>query len=260
MTSVPPRSLTRRDALATIGGALFSLTACTLARVTETIEGEDGRLTARPGTPDIQPQIGLSSVPVTLGVSGLLFVPSTYRASSPAPAALLLHGAGQGPDELMTPLSILAEERGLVLVAIGSSDATWDLVRGAFGTDVRAIDKTLAWLFMRCAIDTSRFGVIGFSDGATYSLALGRVNGDLFRRVIAYSPGYLAPISAVGHPEIFVTHGNQDRVLPVETTRNVTVPALLSAGYVVQYREFTGGHGVTESLVAESIDWFVRKI
>ena len=147
-----------------------------------------------------------------------------------------------------------------MLIAVGSNDSTWDLIRGPFGADVRAIDKALTWLFSRCAIDTSRLGVIGFSDGATYSLALGRVNGDLFRRVIAYSPGFLAAVETVGRPEIFVTHGTQDQVLSVGTTRNVIVPALQGAGYIVQYREFTGGHGVTQPLLAESIDWFVRKI
>jgi phospholipase/carboxylesterase len=158
------------------------------------------------------------------------------------------------------PLSPLAEERGAVLLALSSSDATWDLIRSGWGPDVRAIDKALAWAFTRCAVDPARFGVIGFSDGASYTLALGRSNGDLFRRVVAYSPGILFDVASVGRPEFFVTHGTLDRVLSIETTRNTIVPGLLRAGYPVQYREFNGGHGVTQALMTETIDWFVRKV
>lgn len=43
------------------------------------------------------------------------------------------------------------------------------------------------------AVDTTRLGVGGFSDGASYALSLGLTNGDLFTHVIAFSPGALYP-------------------------------------------------------------------
>ena len=252
--------MSRRDVLIAMSGSFLAITGCGSVS-SEPPVVSDGRLFARSSTPIATPALGLTALPVSLGVVGLLFVPKSYDAAKPAPGALLLHGAGQGATELMTPLSKLADDRGLVLLAIGSTDVTWDAIgRGVFGPDVRAIDTALKWMFERCAIDPARLGVIGFSDGATYSLALGRVNGDLFRRVVAYSPGFLVDVATVGRPEIFVTHGTQDPVLSYANTRDFIVPTLVSRGYVVQFRDFTGGHGVPEALITETADWFVRKV
>jgi phospholipase/carboxylesterase len=252
------RFLTRREALLAFGGGVVVLGGCASDGTTGPNELESGRLTARPSTPTITPPTGVTPIPVTVGVDGLMFVPTTYKASTPAPVALLLHGAGQDASELMVPISTYAESRGLVLVALTSTDGTWDAIHGEFGADVPHIDATLRWLFARVAVDTSRLGVMGFSDGATYALGLTRVNGDLFRRVNVYSPGFLISVTPVGKPEFFVTHGTLDQVLSFDTTRNVIVPNLRSAGYSVEFHEWVGGHGVSAALLEESVEWFVR--
>ena len=259
MSQFEQRLLTRREALGAIGTGLVALTGCNLDTPTNITEWVSGRLLARPSTPTITPPTGTTVIPLTLGVDGLLFVPTTYKASTPAPMAFLLHGAGQSAPELMRPLAPLAESRGLVLVAVSSVDVTWDAIHGAFGADVGNINKTLAWAFERCAVDTSRLGLIGFSDGATYSIGLGRVNGDLFRRVNVYSPGFLINVAATGRPEFFITHGTADQVLSISNTREIIVPSLRNAGYSVEFHEFDGGHGVSAELLEQSVDWFVRK-
>jgi predicted esterase len=38
------------------------------------------------------------------------------------------------------------------------------------------------------AIDPARVAIGGFSDGATYALSLGLINGDLFKRVAPSHP------------------------------------------------------------------------
>ena len=55
------------------------------------------------------------------------------------------------------------------------------------------------------------------------------------------------------------THGTADRVLSIDTTRNVIVPQLRNAGYSVDYHEWDGGHGVSSALLEQSVDWYVRK-
>jgi phospholipase/carboxylesterase len=252
------RLLTRREAVFAIGGGIVALSGCGSDGVTGASDWSTGRVRTRPGSPTIVPPTGITPIPITVGVDGLMFVPTTYKPSTPAPVALLLHGAGQDASELIVPVSTYAESRGLVLVAVTSTQGTWDAIQGIFGPDVRGIDAALNWLFGRIAVDTSRLGVMGFSDGATYALALGRVNGDLFRRVNVYSPGFLIAITPVGKPEFFITHGTQDQVLPIETTRNVIVPSLRADGYSVEFREWVGGHGVSAALLEESVQWFVR--
>ena len=95
----------------------------------------------------------------------------------------------------------------------------------------------------------------GFSDGGTYSLSLGLINGDFFSRVVAYSPGFVLGGSRHGKPQMFITHGTRDGILPIDSTSRVIVPALRQAGYDVEYHEFDGGHGVTQALLEQSVDW-----
>lgn len=167
-------------------------------------------------------------------------------------------GAGGSARELIAPVSTYAESRGLVLASVTAVDGTWDAIHGEFGADVRNINTTLDWVFARCAVDTTRLGLMGFSDGATYAIGLGRANGDLVRRVNVFSPGFLLPVAPVGKPEFFITHGTADQVLSIESPRNIIVPQLRSAGYSVDYREWDGGHGVSAALLEQSVDWFVR--
>ncbi len=94
----------------------------------------------------------------------------------------------------------------------------------------------------------------GFSDGGTYVIALGRANGDLFSRIAAYSPGFLIDVKATGRAPFLITHGTQDTVLPIDATSRRIVPALRSAGYTVDYREFTGPHAVPLSIVREMME------
>jgi predicted esterase len=253
------RVVTRREALAAIGGSLVGLAGCLSDSATGNSEWTNGRIVARPSAPTLTPPTGITTIPLSIGVDGLLFVPTTYKPSTPAPFAFLLHGAGRSASELMLPVSTYAESRGLVLAAVTAVDGTWDAIHGTFGADVRNINATLDWVFARCAVDTTRLGLMGFSDGATYAIGLGRTNGDLFRRVNVYSPGFLLSIEPVGKPEFFITHGTADQVLSVESTRSIIVPQLRSAGYSVDYREWDGGHGVSAALLEQSVDWYVRK-
>ena len=95
------------------------------------------------------------------------------------------------------------------------------------------------------------------SDGASYALALGRINGDLFSRVVAFSPGFVPPGRATGKPEIFITHGSDDRILPYESTSGRIAPALKRAGYLVTLRTFAGGHTVPAELAREAFRWAI---
>ncbi|HVZ48921.1 MAG TPA: hypothetical protein VG916_09070 [Gemmatimonadaceae bacterium] len=251
---------TRRDAIATIGTGLLALAGCgrDSSVTAPTVDGA-GRLTVRPRTPDTPLAPGATVIEPTFGIIGYAYVPTSYRPSQPAPASLVLHGGGEPAASLIESLLPMAEASGEVLLAIGSSDVTWDLVRhGAFGADIPTLNKGLGWLFDRVVVDPARLGVLGFSDGATYALALGRANGDLFRRVVAYSPGALAPVTQVGTPQFYITHGTEDDVFAVAQTRDGIVPLLRSAGYQVEYHEFAGGHGIPEDLEVASIAWIAR--
>ena len=192
---------------------------------------------------------------------GYLYVPVGYRAENPAPLVLVLHGAGEDARDGLAQLRGQADEAGLVLLACSSRGPTWDLIlnRGHYGPDIEAIDLALGHIFSRCAIDPERVGVGGYSDGASYALSLGLANGDLFSRVIAFSPGFLAPTGQTGSPRIFVSHGTRDGWLPINSCSRRIVPRLERAGYEVRYREFEGGHVVPPAIAREAASWFAHQ-
>ena len=128
---------------------------------------------------------------------------------------------------------------------------------GGYGPDVVFIDRSLGQMFDRLAVDAEKVAVVGFSDGASYALSLGPTNGDLFTRVIAFSPGFASPGARRGMPPVFVSHGTSDGVLPIERCSRRIVPRLEREGYEVRYREFDGPHTVPRSIARGS--WVGRR-
>lgn len=217
------------------------------------------RLTARPGTLASTVAPGLTRLE-NGSVDGFLYVPRNYRPDTPAPLVLGLHGAGMNVSSQLELLRDQADSHGLLIVGVQSSEYTWDGIVGRFGPDVRRIDQSLTEVFSRCRVDPARIILEGFSDGASYALGLGLANGALFSRIVAFSPGFIAESgsSPDGKPDVFISHGREDQILPISRTSRAIVPAIQSAGYKVTYREFDGGHGIPPAVLQSAVEWMVR--
>ena len=174
---------------------------------------------------------------------------------TPLPLLVLLHGAGGSAAGILRRLGSAADAAGVAVLAPDSRDDTWDAIRGGFGPDVRFLSRALDRVFESVSVDPARIAIGGFSDGATYALSIGLANGDLFRRLLAFSPGFIVGDRLQGTPKIFVSHGTGDRVLPIDRCSRVLVPALKKRGYDVIYREFDGGHEVPAEIAAEGMRW-----
>ena len=209
----------------------------------------DGRLSARPHKPTKSIAPGEREIPLSRRRPTLLYVPPTYSADTPAPLLVCLHGAtGVGINQL-NRYRALAEQAGALLVAPSSDGVTWDAIRGRFGDDCAHIDAALDYVFDRCAVDPHRVALGGFSDGATYALSLGVINGTLFTHLLAFSPGFIIPGDRQGHPAVFISHGVQDDILPIDRCGRPIARELKAAGYAVTMREFQGGHQMPESMI-----------
>jgi predicted esterase len=219
-------------------------------------ERQDARLLARPGHPEEAAQPGLHELGLGGARDGYLYVPKGYRPDRPAPLAVMLHGAGGSARSALGSFRELADDAGLILLAADSRGRTWDVLEGGYGPDIAFLDRALELTFARCAIDPQRIAAEGFSDGASYALSIGVTNGDLFSHVIAFSPGFVKPMEKDGSPEIYVSHGKSDQVLPIDACSRRIVPRLRSAGYEVLYREFDGPHTVPEDIAREALEWF----
>jgi phospholipase/carboxylesterase len=188
---------------------------------------------------------------------GTMYVPSGYKAGTPMPLLVWLHGAG-GSGQVSTNLAALADEFGFIVVAPDSRQWTWDAILGEYGPDVEFLQRAVGQAVSRCSIDRSRLWLGGFSDGASYSLSLGVTYGDVFRRVYAGSPGVLVPLDARGKPAIFISHGRQDQTMPIDETSRKFVPRLQRLGYDVTYREYDGRHQLPPEILREAIEWMTQ--
>jgi predicted esterase len=184
----------------------------------------------------------------------LAYVPAPVT-DGPYRLVVLLHGAGGSPRQGIDLLLPVAEQHRLLLLAPKSSRATWDLIAGGFGPDVRRIDANLEEVLQAYPVERVIFG--GFSDGASYALALGLTNGDLCEAILAFSPGFAAPLGLHGQPRVFISHGTGDRVLPITACSRRIVPRLRALEYPVEYQEFDGGHEIPEPVRKRAVDWLV---
>ena len=197
--------------------------------------------------------------PLALGSprDGLIYVPREMPAQGGAPLIVMLHGAtgsAKGMSKRIDAAALADDYKAVVLVP-EARGSTWDVIRGAFGPDVAFLDRALEVIFTRVAVDPARVAIGGFSDGASYALSLGLINGDVFTHVIAFSPGFLVADATVGRPAIYVSHGTQDEILPIDSTSRRLVPSLREAGYAVRYHEFDGPHTVPSDIAREAFDW-----
>ena len=214
-----------------------------------------GHLDARPRPGPAGPPLpaGVSRLELGPGVEVLVDVP--IERPEPGPVLVFCHGAGGDAAASLRLVAGEAAARGVVVVAPSSAASTWDLVAGGLGRDVAVIDAALAEVFGRTPAD--RVALAGFSDGASYALSLGVANGELFGAVLGFSPGFLAPPGQEGRPRVWISHGTEDRVLPIDRCGRQVVRQLGAAGYDVTYDEFTGGHVVTPELVRAALDWWL---
>lgn len=253
--------LSRRDVvLSLVAGATAPLLTMLRPLPAYASVGGSARLHVSPELPSGAIESGNHDLELDGLRDGSLYVPAGYSAKSPAPLILALHGAGGSGEGPVRLLHEQADARGVVLLAPDSRGGTWDAIRGNFGPDIAFIERALRAVFAKVAIDPQRMFVEGFSDGASYALALALANGDTFRRAVAFSPGFVPPSDSpdAGKPEVFISHGRQDPILPMAQTSARIVPALKRKGLDVKFHEFDGGHQVPPDVSQAALDWLLR--
>lgn len=248
--------ITRRDLLLAPLAAAALRCATEAGRHADASIGRLGAIPSRPATSDTP-----TPEPQRLGIAtgdrdGVIYVPNNVSRDG-APLFLMLHGASGSGARFIHRFIADADRTGAIVIAPDSRGVTWDVSsRRGLGVDVELIDKALGQTFARYAIDPHRIVVGGFSDGATYSLTLGLTNGDLFSRIIAFSPGYLfLATRPAGKPPIFISHGTKDTILPIERCGRPIAAQLRRGGYSVDFREFDGPHTVPSEIASAAFDW-----
>ena len=221
-----------------------------------------GRIQARPT--QVHHTAPAGHLPLELGSmrDGYLYVPSSYRPTTPTALILMLHGSGGHAHHGLELLQRLADETHVILVAPTSKFYTWSEAPQGPALDARTANRALEFVFTNYAINPARITVAGFSDGASYAMTLGLMNGDLFRHVIAFSPRFVIPAEVVHetrhNPRLFISHGMRDEVMPISTCSQRIVAPLEHAGIDVEYAEFEAGHRIPPAIAKQAIDWLTK--
>ncbi|HXI26509.1 MAG TPA: hypothetical protein VNG71_21825 [Pyrinomonadaceae bacterium] len=254
--------INRRSFCTFAGGALASLAFGSACRHTWASLPGDGRITAQPHAPT------KSSADVTLGKpinleldrkrDAILYVPKS-ATNAPLPLLMFLHGATQSADDMAWYLDSAPDETGVAILAPNSRDTTWDAITDSFGPDVQFLNRALERVFEMVNFDASRLAIGGFSDGATYAISLGLINGDLFKRVLGCSPGFLIDGVTRGKPSFFISHGTQDNILPIDRCGRQIANDLKARAYEVTFREFNGRHGIPGDVMREGLRWVAKQ-
>ncbi len=216
---------------------------------------EAGRFSVRPQPPSQRLAAGEHVLSDRDGRRALLYLPPGYDPDRATPFQLMLHGARGDGDRTLAQQREAAAANGVALLCPSTRSGTWDAIRGSFAHDFEQLNTLLGLCFERCNIDTTRFAVAGFSDGASYGISLGLINGDLFSHVIAHSPGFIIADNWHGRPQVFISHGTADEVLPFERCGKVIHERLQSAGYAPRFDVFDGGHVASPELRSSALAW-----
>lgn len=173
-----------------------------------------------------------------------------------APLVILLHGAGGDARNFIEQFKRQADERGVILLSIQSRGRTWAQRKPKDGeADVANIKAAIGGLAAKAPFEPGRTVVMGFSDGASYALSVGMAYPDLFRTIVAFSPGYaFAPPRLDTEQRIFISHSRRDPILPAENTRQM-IKGLKSAGFAPEVHWFNGGHEIDPELKKAAFDF-----
>ncbi len=219
-----------------------------------------GRLTVRLEVTVGKKEAVTGLKPLNLGErkDGFIYVPSSYNHHQPASLAVMLHGSGGQAEHGLSYLRSFADAGNLIIIAPASRGATWDIIAGeSLDQDVIFINQALAAAFKTYSIDPAHIAIGGFSDGASYALCLGLSNGDLFTHILAFSPGFVYTMERKGKPAVFISHGLEDRVLPIGPCSRRIVSQLEQQDYCLNYQEFGGAHEVPADIAKKGVEWFL---
>lgn len=252
-----PQLLTRRAALALgLTAAALPALAQDAFPIGDPARYASGRLHARPGPVRFDEAHRLKTFLGLDAKDAILFVPPDLDLSAPVPFVLALHGAGQTANGILGDIDREARRLGFVVLAVPSRGPTWDLANGPVGPDAAFIDLALKTAFERVPVDPGRIAVFGLSDGGSYALSTGMVNGDLFSDVLAYAPMLFAAPSARGTPRFFFSSGRNDRYAFHSRAREM-VGQLEGFGYDVEFHVHRGGHIIDRSGLRQGLQRFL---
>ena len=198
--------------------------------------------------------------------------PKTKTEENP-PLLLLLHGYGSNENDLFTFAELLHPSllavslrapHDLPMMGHAWYSINFDAEQGKWSNDKEAIrSRELILQFMDEFLEIhpynkSQVHLLGFSQGAILSYALGLTYPKRFASVIVLS-GYLNEnITQLPQPEdapaLYAAHGSLDEVVPYNWGQR-SAEMLKQKGFVIQFDSFPVGHTVGQEGFHKLLEW-----
>lgn len=190
------------------------------------------------------------------------------------PTLLLLHGRGADEEDLIG-LSQYFDPRLLIL----SARAPYPFPNGGYTWyDIGAVGEPQPTMFrlsydrlsqfiddalVKYPVDPARVYLFGFSMGTVMACAIAFTRPTLFHGVVANS-GYIPEGTHLSFQwnrlegiEIFLAHGTQDPVIPIDFARRAR-QILEASNAHVTYREYPMGHEISQESLQDSVAFVQR--
>ncbi|HJQ85720.1 MAG TPA: hypothetical protein VKA21_16655 [Candidatus Binatia bacterium] len=194
--------------------------------------------------------------------TGYLLLPEPLDPQRAYPLLTVFHGAGRQDELLVRAYRGEATHRDALFFIPRSTYPTWDLLVGQERHDLDFLEQAYGEIYRRVRVDHHRQALIGYSDGASYALAVGLSNPRLFSAVMGWAAGFVVfDRSAIRptdpRPRIFLEHGTHDTLFPFEEIAVRNCDLLRSLGYDVELRVDEGGiHWPSREFQPAALDWF----
>ncbi len=193
------------------------------------------------------------------------------------PLLVLIHGYGSNEEDLFSFATELPDDCYIVSLrapyALQPYGYAWYAIHfdenmNKFSDDQQAIEsRELIASFIKefsdkYPIDKEKVSLVGFSQGAILSYSISITYPELIYKTVALS-GYFNPALIENNGKdlsglhIFVSHGTQDQVIPIEWARKT--PAILDdLGITYEYHEYPAGHGVNPKNFFDFKDFLLK--
>ncbi|HLW03805.1 MAG TPA: alpha/beta fold hydrolase [Ktedonobacterales bacterium] len=209
-----------------------------------------------------------------------LVQPASARSEGKPPLLIQLHGIGSNERDLFA-FAPLLDPRFLVLSVrapqvVGPDNFAWfevqfleqgyiinaEQLRSSFEELVRFIGAATA----AYEADPQRVYLIGFSQGASMSLAVSLAHPELVAgacimsgRLMPEVVPWFAPKEQVQGLPLLVTHGTEDVVIPIRYARQAR-QALEDLPVSLTYHEYRMGHEVSPSNLEDVRTWLTARL
>ena len=203
--------------------------------------------------------------------------PDDFDPERPYPLVVLLHGFGASMRDLVG-LSPSIDRSGYLYIfpnapiemtiGYGMMGYAWTTIGPGSSPDEAAraeamLEALVEEVGQRYGVGEGRMVLGGFSQGGMMTYRYGMPNPELFAGLVVLSGGVNGQdelrdrLPAHRDQPIFISHGTEDGVIPVEEARR-SLRFLKEEGYTPEYREYSIGHEIGHEVVQDLREWIRR--